>query len=246
MTSSGARLPWQLSGMPRPPLRARQCLRLTISARLSVPATARTTTSPPSPPSPPSGPPRGTYFSRRKWIEPSPPRPAITVSRARSWNIWRSVKWRHGGRGRSHDRRQRARGRARLSAAPHREHRVLPPPHQLRGRRRRRSRLARVAARDRRPSCGRRACSRAPCGYLGLLDRDEAALSARPECDLAVSHREDRVVLADPGARAGTEARAALADEDHPRRHVLAGEELHAEHLQVRVAPVPPPREPLP
>ena len=42
-----------------------------------------------------------------------------------------------------------------------------------------------------------------------------------------------------PAAGAGAEARAALADEDHPRRHVLAGEELHAEHLRVRVAAVP-------
>jgi hypothetical protein len=48
---------------------------------------ARKMTEPPSPPSPPSGPPRGTYFSRRKWIEPSPPRPAMAVSFARSWNI---------------------------------------------------------------------------------------------------------------------------------------------------------------
>ncbi len=48
---------------------------------------ATSTTSPPSPPSPPSGPPRGTNFSRRKWIEPSPPRPATTISRARSWNM---------------------------------------------------------------------------------------------------------------------------------------------------------------
>src|SRR4029077_5049355 len=59
------------------------------------------------------------------------------------------------------------------------------------------------------------------------------------ERDLAVAHREDRVVLADPGARSGAEARAALADEDHPRRHVLAGEELHAEHLRLGVAAVP-------
>src|SRR5207244_11492762 len=56
---------------------------------------------------------------------------------------------------------------------------------------------------------------------------------------LAVTHREDRVVLADPGARAGPETRAALPDEDHPRRHVLAGEELHAEHLWIRIAAVP-------
>src|SRR4029077_17511337 len=59
------------------------------------------------------------------------------------------------------------------------------------------------------------------------------------ERDLAVAHREDRVVLADPGARSGAEARAALADEDHPRRNVLAGEELHAEHLRLVVAAVP-------
>src|SRR5439155_2363500 len=182
---------------------------------------------------------RGPYFSRRKWIEPSPPRPAIAVSRARSWNIWRSVEWVNGGRGPSHGRRQRARGRARLSAAAHREHRLLPPPDELRGRRRRRSRLARVAARDRRPPRGRSARSRAPGGNLGLLDRDEAALAARPEGDLAVALREDRVVLADPGSGAGAEARAALADEDHPRRHVLAGKEFHAEHLRVRIAAVP-------
>ena len=33
---------------------------------------------------------------------------------------------------------------------------------------------------------------------LGLDDRDEAALAARAELDLAVAHREDRVVAADP------------------------------------------------
>ena len=38
------------------------------------------------PPSPPSGPPLGTCFSRRKLIAPSPPRPALTRMRARSWN----------------------------------------------------------------------------------------------------------------------------------------------------------------
>src|SRR5215469_1857443 len=87
MTSSRALRPWQLSGPPRPPLSARQCLRLTTSARLSVPATARTMTSPPSPPSPPSGPPRGTYFSRRKLQQPAPPSPPLTKSVTRSTNI---------------------------------------------------------------------------------------------------------------------------------------------------------------
>src|SRR5947208_12250096 len=123
---------------------------------------ATSTTSPPAPPSPPSGPPFGTYFSRRKWIDPSPPRPPCTHSRARSWNT------------------------------------------------------------------------------TGLVDDgNEAALAARPERDLAGARREDRVVLADARAGAWAEARAALADEDHPRLHVLAGEELDAEHLRVRVTAVP-------
>ena len=46
----------------------------------------RRETSPPGPPSPPSGPPLGTCFSRRKLSAPSPPRPAFTRMRARSWN----------------------------------------------------------------------------------------------------------------------------------------------------------------
>src|SRR6185312_13097598 len=87
MTSSEARRPWQLSEPPRPPASARQCLRLTISARLSVPATARTITSPPSPPSPPSGPPLGTYFSRRKLQHPAPPSPPLTNTETLSTNI---------------------------------------------------------------------------------------------------------------------------------------------------------------
>src|SRR5438128_9780773 len=87
MTSSLARQPWQLSGMPRPPSSASQCLRFTMSARLFVPATARTTTSPPSPPSPPSGPPFGTYFSRRKLQQPLPPSPPLTNRVTRSTNM---------------------------------------------------------------------------------------------------------------------------------------------------------------
>src|SRR5580658_2228037 len=39
---------------------------------------ATRTTSPPCPPSPPLGPPRGTYFSRRKARQPLPPSPAFT------------------------------------------------------------------------------------------------------------------------------------------------------------------------
>src|SRR5271155_2243838 len=44
-------------------------------------------TSPPLPPSPPEGPPRGTYFSRRKAMQPFPPFPALTRIFASSINI---------------------------------------------------------------------------------------------------------------------------------------------------------------
>src|SRR5271156_3720908 len=44
-------------------------------------------TSPPLPPSPPDGPPRGTYFSRRKAMQPLPPSPAFTRIFASSINI---------------------------------------------------------------------------------------------------------------------------------------------------------------
>src|SRR3954470_21947039 len=60
-----------------------------MSARLSAPATARTRTEPPSPPSPPSGPPLGTYFSRRKLLQPLPPSPPLTKIVTRSRNMAR-------------------------------------------------------------------------------------------------------------------------------------------------------------
>src|SRR5437867_3183255 len=41
----------------------------------------------PGPPSPPQGPPRGTYFSRRKATQPFPPPPALTRIFASSMNI---------------------------------------------------------------------------------------------------------------------------------------------------------------
>src|SRR5690606_21277461 len=46
--------------------------------RVASPGSTSRTTSPPRPPSPPSGPPRGTYFSRRKLLAPLPPSPALT------------------------------------------------------------------------------------------------------------------------------------------------------------------------
>src|SRR5262245_39137857 len=47
---------------------------------------------PPRPPSPPSGPPRGTYFSRRKLTQPSPPGPLRIVMKASSRNRAKSVR----------------------------------------------------------------------------------------------------------------------------------------------------------
>src|SRR5690242_16083006 len=43
--------------------------------------------SPPRPPSPPLGPPRGTYFSRRKARQPLPPSPAFTRILTSSMNM---------------------------------------------------------------------------------------------------------------------------------------------------------------
>src|SRR6266850_301092 len=53
---------------------------------------ARKITSPPRPPSPPSGPPRGTYFSRRKLTVPLPPFPAWTSMWASSMNFMLKTK----------------------------------------------------------------------------------------------------------------------------------------------------------
>src|SRR5438132_3463720 len=72
---------------------------------------------------------------------------------------------------------------------------------------------------------------------LGVDDRDEATLAARPVLDAAVAQGEDSVIAADAGAGARPEARATLPDEDHPRLDLLAAEDLRAEHLRVRVAP---------
>ena len=80
-TASSPRAPFDSPGRRRlPPRPARSFWFGRKPERSRRRGSATSTTSPPSPPSPPSGPPRGTYFSRRKWIEPSPPRPAMTVS----------------------------------------------------------------------------------------------------------------------------------------------------------------------
>src|SRR4051794_10749184 len=73
--------PW-----PCTPRWARKCDAVRNRPRSRRSALAASTTSPPSPPSPPFGPPRGTYFSRRKLTQPSPPRPPWTLIVARSEN----------------------------------------------------------------------------------------------------------------------------------------------------------------
>src|SRR6266850_440794 len=47
---------------------------------------------PPLPPSPPEGPPRGTYFSRRKAMQPLPPLPAFTNILASSTNTGKGLQ----------------------------------------------------------------------------------------------------------------------------------------------------------
>src|SRR4051794_26805405 len=72
--------------------------------------------------------------------------------------------------------------------------------------------------------------------------RKHVHLLARPaearELHLAVDEREQRVVLAAADVLARVNDRAALADEDHARRHGLAAELLHAQPLAVRLAAV--------
>src|SRR6266536_4996230 len=69
-------------------------------------------------------------------------------------------------------------------------------------------------------------------------DRDGAPLAACAELDSPVLRGEDRVVAPNACPWARLKARAALADDDHPGLDLLAGKDLHAEHLRVRVAPV--------
>src|SRR5262249_39576887 len=82
-------------------------------------------------------------------------------------------------------------------------------------------------------------------GDLGRDDRDHAAATAFSEVDRAGRLREDRVVLADPGALARLESRAALADDDLAAVDGLAGQHLHAEALGVRATAVAGGADPL-
>src|SRR3954452_2157679 len=78
----------------------------------------------------------------------------------------------------------------------------------------------------------------AGCLLAGGEDRDDASAPAVLELHRARPRGEDRVVLADAHALARLEAGPALAHDDLASVHDLAGEDLHAEALGVRVAPV--------
>src|SRR4051794_1202210 len=75
-------------------------------------------------------------------------------------------------------------------------------------------------------------------GGVAGRDRDDAAAAAGRELHRARGAGEQRVVAAHADALAGLEAAAALADDDLAAGHGLAGEDLHAEALGVRVAAV--------
>src|SRR5688500_4578707 len=74
---------------------------------------------------------------------------------------------------------------------------------------------------------------------LRRRDGDEALLARAAELGRAAAPAEDLVVAPQARAGAGTELRAALAHDDHPRLDRLAGEDLDAEPLRLGVAPVP-------
>src|SRR5476649_436870 len=60
--------------------------------RLFVLLSPSSTTSPPRPPSPPLGPPHGSYFSRRKLMQPRPPSPAASFTVHSSTNMLPTIQ----------------------------------------------------------------------------------------------------------------------------------------------------------
>src|SRR3954447_5953843 len=83
-------------------------------------------------------------------------------------------------------------------------------------------------------------------GLLGVgEDRHHAAAPALGELHRAGGAGEQRVVAADADALAGLEAGATLGEDDLAAGDALAGEDLHAEALGVRIAAVARGAEPL-
>src|ERR1043166_4747665 len=80
------------------------------------------------------------------------------------------------------------------------------------------------------------------CRALALvvrLDFDPAPVLAHAlVLHVALDHREQRVVAAEADTGSGSDLGPALADDDGAGVDELAAEDLHAEHLRVRVASV--------
>src|SRR3990172_5289491 len=91
-TASSPRRPCFPDPCPCCPRSTRCTLFRPISLSVRTDRSATSTTLPPLPPSPPSGPPRGTYFSRRKLTHPFPPAPPRTFIRTRSIKVHASLE----------------------------------------------------------------------------------------------------------------------------------------------------------
>src|SRR5437016_5166120 len=104
-----------------------------------------------------------------------------------------------------------------------------------------------TAAASTRNGAGTRRSPLAGGALAGVVrgDGDHAPAAAGGELHPPGTRGEDRVVPADARAVAGLEPRAALAHDDLATGHCLAGEDLHAQPLALRVAAVPARSEPL-
>src|ERR1700746_164337 len=132
---------------------------------------------PPGPPAPPEGPPRGTYFSRRKATQPLPPLPAFTNIFASSTNTGMKLRKNCPATQTKLPQHSRAKKKTRSNAAgPRKRRRALNPSTK---------------------------CSsatpliRGGLGLLSWLNADKAAVTALVFKLHETSHeREQRVVLA--------------------------------------------------
>src|SRR5438132_586555 len=169
---------------------------------------------PPWPPSPPEGPPRGTYFSRRKATQPLPPSPAFTKILASSTNMGTRLR----------------KGRFAIQ----RRYRPITI-----WKRKTRSNGPDRGSEKERTKSSAKCCHRIQLvrGGLGLLcgrDADEAAVTALVlELHESGNHCEERVVLALTDVLSGLVLRAALAHQNRAGVDQLSAKALDAQPLSV-------------
>src|SRR6266436_377794 len=173
---------------------------------------------PPCPPSPPEGPPRGTYFSRRKAMQPLPPSPAFANILASSTNT--GIKLRKSRPAAQWHHRPKARGK-KNAVRPSRTSET--------------KRGGQILAK-----CNHRIhLVRGGLGLLRRLDADEAAVTSLVlKLHEARNHGVERVVLALADVFSGLVLGAALAHQDGAGVHELPAEALDAQPLAVRIAAV--------